>query len=71
MNLPTLYFLTVQKCPNDWALYEQHQCQEKGCFKTDKQLVGWFETKIAALYAAENYHERLIEGVVESIEVIE
>lgn len=71
MNLPTLYFLTVQKCPYEWAVFEQHKCQQKGCILTDKQLVGWFETKEEALNCAYNYHERLIEGFVESIEVIE
>ncbi len=69
--LPILYFLTVEKCKYEWAIFEQHMCQEKGCFKTDKELVGWFETKEEAIKCAENYESKLIEGVVDSIEVVE
>ena len=71
MNLPTLYFLTVEDCGDEWAIFEQHMCQEKGCFKTDEQLVGWFETKEEAIECAETYESKLIEGVVDSIEVVE
>lgn len=71
--LPTLYFLTVRKCPYDgdleWAVFERHMCQEKGCIKTDEELVGWFETKEEAITCAENYQDKLIEGIVDSIEV--
>lgn len=67
---PTLYFLTVKECGDEWAVFEQHCCQEPGCFKTDEALVGWFETKEEALICCAEYEtQRLIEGKVVSIEV--
>jgi len=52
MQAPTLYFLKVTEVynpskgnqPEDCTFYEvweQHQCQEKGCFKTEPTLVGF------------------------------
>ena len=70
MTLPTLYFLTVEDCGDEWAIFEQHMCQEKGCFKTDKELVGWFETKAEALHCCADYENKhLLDGIVVSIEV--
>lgn len=70
MFLPTLYFLTIRYCGNgDWGIFEQHQCQEKGCFKTDEKLIGWGETKEQALELAKEW--RPFEGIVEAIEVEE
>ena len=64
---PTLYFLEVIYTGNEWAIFEQHMCQEKGCFKTDKELVGWFETKKEALHCCADYEDKLIEGKVANI----
>ena len=69
MSLPTIYFLTVKECPNEWAIFEKHRCQEKGCFFTNEQLLGWFETKEEAIKCAENWEP--LEGIVKDIEVIE
>ena len=69
MSLPTIYFLTVKECPREWAIFEQHRCQEKGCFWTEPQLLGWFETKEEAVECAENW--KPLEGIVKDIEVIE
>ena len=68
MNLPTIYFLTVEDCTEEWAIFETHQCQEKGCFRTEPRLIGWFETKEEALNCARNW--KPLEGIVQSIEVI-
>ena len=72
MSLPTLYFLTVKLCNDEWAIFEEHCCQERGCFKTNPKLIGWFETKTEALHCCADYEDKhLIEGKVISIEVEE
>lgn len=69
--LPTLYFLTIRYSEyfGEWVLLEVHKGQEKGCFKTEPALLGWFRTKEAAIECAEKWQP--LEGVVDSIEVIE
>ena len=69
MTSPQLYFLTVRHCGDEWAIFAPHMCQEKGCFKTDEQLVGWFETKTEALHNCADFEDKLIEGKVINIEV--
>ena len=45
MNAPTLYFLTVTERwssgpeNRSYEIWEQHMCQEKGCFKTQPEFV--------------------------------
>ena len=52
MNAPTLYFLTVNErhspCGEgkiNYEVWEQHKCQEKGCFKTQPEFVKLCFTK--------------------------
>ena len=48
MNAPTLYFLriTERHSPSkegevNYEVWEQHMCQEKGCFKTQPEVVAF------------------------------
>ena len=66
--LPTLYFLTIRNCGNgDWGIFETHCGQEKGCFETEEQLIGWGASEEEAVKIAENW--KPIEGIVNSIGV--
>ena len=68
--LPTLYFLSVRYWGNgDWAIFERHRGQEKGCFLTDEQLLSWARSKEEAVEIAENF--KPLEGEVAEIEVEE
>lgn len=64
---PTLYHLIFRanNC-GEYDVYEQHRCQEKGCFWTDEEYTGntcipGDETKFV-----EEYNNNLIEGQVDS-----
>ena len=67
---PTIYRLIFRKnnC-DEFDVYEQHKCQEPGCFWTDPEytgntcLPGHIDEFITA------YGNNLIEGIVDEVEV--
>lgn len=71
MNAPTLYRLIFKNnhCGEhpDYDVYEQHRCQEKGCFWTDKEYTGnvCLPGKIDEFI--EEYQENLLNGIVDEV----
>lgn len=69
MSAPTLYRLLFKRNPHgDYDVYEQHRCQQKGCFWTDEQyittcLIGKVDEFIT------EYETNLIEGEVDEVVV--
>lgn len=68
---PTLYRLIFKKNRHgDYDVYQQHRCQEKGCFWTDCEytdtcLVGHVDEFV------EEYEADLLNGIVDEVEVVE
>jgi len=66
---PTLYYLIFKDNGlGDYDVYEQHTCQEKGCFKTNEEYItvclpGKIEKFI------EDFQDNLVEGKVDGVEV--
>ena len=67
---PTLYRLIFKKnIIGEYDVYEQHRCQDKGCFWTDQEytgntcLPGHIDTFV------NEYENNLIEGIVDEVEV--
>lgn len=68
MSSPTLYTLIFKRnCCGDYDVYEQHQCQDPGCFKTDEEYVG--ETCLPGHIEefVEEFQENLVEGIVDDV----
>ena len=64
MSAPTQYTLIFTKnCCNEYDVFEQHRCQEKGCVWTDEQYVGTCIPGNESNYVKE-YNANLIEGYV-------
>ena len=61
MTLPTLYFLTVKWYRYTYEIYEQHQCQEKGCFKTDEELIHTVDIRSGNIRKAQDEVSKFIE----------
>ena len=50
MTAPTLYFLKVtERITGGFEIWEQHMCQEKGCFKTEPKFIDFVRTEDEAL----------------------
>lgn len=70
--LPTLYKLIFKKNNvGDFDVYEQHRCQDKGCFWTDPEYVGETCVKGHIDEFVNDYENKLIEGIVDEVEVKE
>ena len=68
---PTIYKLIFKKnIIGEYDVYEQHRCQEPGCFWTDEQYTG--NTCIPGHIEdfVSEYENNLIEGIVAEIEVV-
>ena len=68
MNAPTLYFLKVtERVIGGYEIWEQHQCQEKGCFWTDERytgntcLVGHIDEFV------NEYENQILEGIIDEV----
>ena len=70
MSSPTLYKLIFKRnCCDDYDVYEQHRCQELGCFWTDEKYItvclqGHIDEFV------EEYNNNLLEGTVDEVDVI-
>ena len=67
---PTIYKLIFENEKNneEYEVYEQHRCQEQGCFWTDPKFVGTCPVTDIDNYV-EEFDENLIEGEVGQIEL--
>ena len=66
----TLYRLIFKKnIIGEFDVYEQHRCQEQGCFWTDPEYTGntCLPGKIDEF--VEEYNNNLIEGIIDEVEV--
>ena len=69
MNAPTLYFLNItESYLGGFEIWEQHKCQEKGCFKTEPELVDFKETEDEVRAFIADFENKLLEGKLEDVE---
>ena len=67
---PTLYRLIFKRnVINEFDVYEQHRCQDKGCFWTDPEYTGNTCLHGQIDKFVDEYENNLIEGIVDEVEV--
>lgn len=67
---PTLYRLIFKKNTiGEYDVYEQHRCQEKGCFWTDEQYTGNVISPGHIDEFVDEYEDNLLEGLVDEVVV--
>lgn len=67
---PTIYRLIFRTndC-SDYDVYEQHKCQEKGCFWTDPEYTGQVCLIGHIDEFVKDYQEKILEGVIDEVVV--
>jgi len=70
MTAPTLYRLIFKRNDiNEYDVYEQHRCQEKGCFWTDPEYTGNTCLPGHIDEFVDEYQDNLLEGIIDEVEV--
>lgn len=67
---PTLHYLIFKNNGNRYDVYEQHTCQEKGCFKTDEAFLTTCSHNQVEEFVKE-YNDSLLNGKVDSYEIVD
>ena len=69
---PTIYRLIFRKnnC-DEFDVYEQHKCQEPGCFWTDEEYTGNTCTPGHIDEFINEYENNLLNGIIDEVEVKE
>jgi hypothetical protein len=70
MTAPTLYRLIFKRNDiNEYDVYEQHRCQEKGCFWTDEEYTGNTCIPGKVEEFIKEYQDNLLEGIIDEVEI--
>ena len=70
MTSPTLYRLIFKRnVINEFDVYEQHRCQERGCVWTDEEYTGNTCTPGHIDEVSNEYQDNLGEGIIDEVVV--